>query len=211
MKKILIITPLLILTAIGCRKEVTPVTPEPPPLVPESSQAEFVQAPSAITPPEQRVMVKPQEETPHETTVSPEITMEAPQREAAVHPKLFLEAEQNFAAGNYRQAAQTYEKFLNTFPKAAERDQALLHFGFSLALSGGDQDLLQTEAALRRLIAEFPQSPYRRQAELILDMKTRIERLQSDVKERDERILQLSDELRKLKSIDLDRRSSRPE
>jgi len=206
MKDFLIIIMLLILAAAGCRKkEVTPVVPEPPP-------AELVQAPSAITPHEPRVAAKPLEAPPPDATVtSPEIIIEEPQNEAAAPPKIFVEAEQNFAAGNYRQAAQVFEKFLNTFPKAAERDQALLHFGFSLALSGDDQDLLQTEAALRRLITEFPKSPYRRDAELVLNMKTLIERLQSDLKERDERIRQLSDELRKLKSIDFDRRPSRPE
>ena len=186
----LIIILLLGLTAAGCRKEATPAAPEP------RSPVEFTQAPSAITPPEPRVMAEP---------------AEAPKPEAAAPPEIFVEAEQNFASGNYKQAVQAYGRFFNAFPKAAERDIALFNFGFSLALSGDDKDLLQTEVALRRLITEFPQSPYRRQAELILDFKTRIEQLQSDVKERDERIRQLSEELRKLKSIDFDRRPSRPE
>jgi TolA-binding protein len=178
------------LAAAGCGKNVAPAAPDPP------APVEFVAAPSAITPPEPRVAAEPAEE---------------PRPEAAAPPGFFVEAERNFEAGNYRQAAQAFEKFLNAFPKAADRDRALFHYGFSLALSGNDKDLIQTEAAFRRLIAEFPKSPYRRQAEWILDLKTRAERLQADVKDRDERIRQLSDELRKLKSIDLDRRPSRPE
>jgi hypothetical protein len=179
---------LLGLTAAGCRKNVTPAEPEPPPAV--------ALAPAAIIPPESRVADE---------------QAEAPQPEAAAPPKSLVDAERSFEAGNYRQAAQAYEKFLNAFHNAPNRDRALFHLGFSLALSGDDRNLIQAETVLRRLISEFPKSPYRRQAEWILDLKTRIERLQSDVKERDERIRQLSDELRKLKSIDLDRRPSRPE
>ena len=214
MKKNLIIILLLIFTATGCRKEVAPVAPKPPLAAPAPPSVEVVQAPSAITPAEPHIAAEPPEPPPqHEIATGTEIEIfeEAPQHEAAEPPKIFVEAEQNFAARNYRQASQAFEKFLNTFPKAAERDQALLHFGVSLALSGNDQDLLQTEAALRRLIAEFPKSPYRPQAELVLDMKTQIERLQSEVKERDERIRLLSGELSKIKSIDLERRPSRPE
>jgi len=185
---ILLLAPVL----AGCWKRVTPVEPEPSAV----SGGEYIPAPSAITPPEPRVWAEPAEES---------------RTSSSAPPAIFLEAERNFADGNYRRAAQSFEKFLYTFPKAPERERALFYLGFSLALSGEDKDLLQTEAALRRLISEFPKSSYRRQAEWILDLRSRIERLQSDVKERDERIRQLSEELRKLKSIDLERRPSRPE
>ena len=204
MDRFLIIILLLGSTAAGCHKEVMPVVPEPPP-------GKITQAPAAITPTESRVAVEPVVAPNIETAAVSEIIVDAPQPVTFEPPGIFEEAEQNFSVGNYKQAAQDFEKFLYAFPKAADRDRALFHFGFSLALSGGDQDLLQTEAALRRLIAEFPKSPYRRQAEWILDLKTRIEQLQFNVKERDERIRQLSEELRKLKSIDFDRRPSRPE
>ena len=203
MKGFLILFLLLVLTVAGCRKEVTPNVPKP--------QLTADLAPAAITPPEPLVAMEHVDALPSEAAAPFKTTMTTPQSGVAAPPKIFVEAEQNFAAGNYKQAAQAFERFLNTFPKAAEREQALLLFGFSIALSGGDQDFLQTEAALRRLIAEFPQSPYRRHAELVLNLKTLIEQLKSDVKERDARINQLSDELRKLKSIDLDRRPSRPE
>ncbi|MDR0842718.1 MAG: tetratricopeptide repeat protein, partial [Acidobacteriota bacterium] len=114
-------------------------------------------------------------------------------------------------AGRYKQASESYEKFLRTFPQASNRDRALFRLGLSLALAGEDQDMRQTEAAFQKLVAEFPRSPYRRQAEWILGLQTRIEKMQSDIKDRDERIRQLGDELRKLKSIDLGRRPSRPE
>ena len=180
---------LLLLAVAGCRKNAAPVAPE-------SQTTEYFPAPAAITPPEPQGVAEPAE------TSRPEVT--AP-------PEIFIEAERSFAAGDYRRAAQVFEKFLYTFPKSPERDQALFHLGFSLALSGDDLSLFQTEATLRRLITEFPQSPYRRQAEWILNLKTRVDRLETDISDRDQRIRQLSDELRKLKSIDLDRRPSRPE
>ena len=187
----LIIILLLWPGAAGCGKKAAPAAPEPP-----ANREASVRAPSAITPSEPNVVSEPA------VGLRPE---------AAAPPGIFLEAERYFADGNYRRAAQAYEKFLYTFPKAPGREQALFYLGFSLALSGDDRDLLQTDAALRRLISEFPKTPYKGQAEWILDLRTRIDRLQSDLKERDERIRQLSDELRKLKSIDLDRRPSRPE
>ena len=183
---------LLLGFAAGCQKRTTSVAPVQPAVKAE----EYAPAPAAITPFEPRIAVETTEVLQPETTAPPEI---------------FVEAERNFAEGNYRQAAQAFEKFLHAFPKARYRDRALFHLGFSLALSGNDRDLLLTEAALRRLIAEFPKSPYRRQAEWILGLKTQIQELQSDVKDGNERIRQLSNELNKLKSIDFDRRPSRPE
>ena len=187
----LLIILLLGASLAGCKKNATPAAPEP-----SAYGKTSVQAPSAITPSEPRIVSELAEDT---------------RSEAAAPPEIFLEAERNFADGNYRRAAQAYEKFLYTIPKSSYRERALFYLGFSLALSGDDRDLLQTEAALRRLISEFPKSPYRRQAEWIIGLKAMIDRLQADVKERDERIRQLSDELRKLKSIDLERRPSRPE
>jgi len=176
----------------GCWKYVTPAVPEA-----SAENVEHTPAPAAITPAEPRSAMEPAEAP-------------APPQ-AAAPPEMFVTAERNFAAGDYRRAAQAFETFLQTFPNAPERDHALFHLGFSLALSGDDRYLHQTEIALRRLIVEFPKSPYRRQAEWILDMKSLIERLQSDISERDERILQLSEELRVLKLIDIERRPSRPE
>ena len=189
--RLFIIILLGVACATACKKNVTPGTPESP-----SPEDEYIAAPSAITPTAPRVT--------HEPT-------ETPQTRDAAPSAIFIEAERHFATGNYRRAAAAYEKFLHAFPRTPERDRALFHFGLSLALSGDDRDMLNTEIALRRLIDEFPQSPYLSSAELIIDLKTRIERLQSEVKDLDERIRQLSDELNTLKSIDLYRRPSRPE
>ena len=57
--------------------------------------------------------------------------------------------------------------------------------------------------------SEFPESPYRKQAEYILALKTQIERLRSDIRKRDEAVKELSEELNRLKQIDMQRRPSR--
>ena len=127
--RFLIIIMLLLPAMAGCRKNAAPVAPE-------SRTTEYSPAPAAITPPEPQSAVESAE------TSRPEVN--AP-------PEIFIEAERNFTAGDYLRAAQVYEKFLYTFPKSPERDRALFHLGFSLALSGDDRGLFQTEATLRRL------------------------------------------------------------
>jgi len=119
--------------------------------------------------------------------------------------------EANFQAGNYRQAVRFFEDFLNANPKSKNRDQALFHLGLSHALANdSSRDLRQTEVVLKRLITEFPSSPYKNQAEFILGLQAQIEKLRSDVKDREDKIKRLSEELQKLKEIDLQRRPSHP-
>ena len=89
MKSFLIIILLLAGLAAGCRKNVTPAAPEPP----TAAEAEYIPAPSAITPPEPRAAAKP---------------AEAPRPEAVAPTEIFLEAERNFYAGNFRRAAQIF-------------------------------------------------------------------------------------------------------
>ena len=116
----------------------------------------------------------------------------------------------NFQLGNYAQAARSFEAYLSASSKSKNRDQALFHLGLSRILANDSgRDLRQADAAFRRLITEFPESKYKDQAEFILGLQAQIERLRSDVKERDEKIKRLSEELQKLKEIDMQRRPSR--
>jgi len=179
----------VLMASWGCRKNVVVPEQQIPPAKKD------VVAPSAITP-----NLPPPDPEPTETPIPKE----------TVPPDSFMLGEQNFQKGNYRQAAQLFEKFLKASPKAQNRDQALFYLGLSLALGNG-LDARPAENAFRRLIAEFPRSPYRGQAELIIGLQAQIDRLRSDVKARDDRINRLNDELRKLKSIDIQRRPSRPE
>jgi outer membrane protein assembly factor BamD (BamD/ComL family) len=124
-------------------------------------------------------------------------------------PNFFEMAELNFLSGDYKQASKAFETFLKTAPKSKDHDQALFHLGLSRALANdSSRDLRQAFIAFRRLIAEFPHSPYRGQAEFIIGLQGQIEKLRADVKERDEKIKKLGDELQTLKQIDLQRRPS---
>lgn len=87
----------------------------------------------------------------------------------------------------------------------------MFKWGLSLVLAGdSSRDLRQSQAILKRLISEYPTSQYKDQAEFILSLQVQIEKLRMDLKERDDKIKKLSDELQALKDIDLQRRPSRP-
>jgi TolA-binding protein len=117
----------------------------------------------------------------------------------------------NFQEGKYRQAALSFEEFLSSNRESKDRAQALFHLGMSRALANdSSRDLRRAEDAFKRLVSEFPDSPYAKQAEFILGLQAQIEKLKSDAKERDDRIKRLSEELQKLKEIDMQRRPSRP-
>jgi tetratricopeptide (TPR) repeat protein len=119
--------------------------------------------------------------------------------------------ELNFQVGNYTKAAAACESFLRNNPKAAHRDTAWFHLGLSRALArDSGRDWNKAELAFKRLLSEFPKSQYNAQAEFILGLQAQIEKLKSDVKEREDRIKRLSEELQKLKDIDMQRRPTRP-
>jgi outer membrane protein assembly factor BamD (BamD/ComL family) len=116
-----------------------------------------------------------------------------------------------FRSGNYSKAIGEYEAFFRNSPTAKGGDLALFHLGLSQALStDSDRNFHRAEAAFKRLISEFPDSIYKNQAEFILGLQAQIDRLSSDLSERDDRIRKLSKELQVLKDIDLQRRPSRP-
>lgn len=116
-----------------------------------------------------------------------------------------------FRLGKYTQAAKELDVvYLNSNPDAKDRDEALFLIGLCRALAGDGRDLHQAEAAFKRLISEFPNSVYKSQAEFLLGLQAQIDKLRTDVKERDEKTKSLSEELQVLKEIDLQRRPSRP-
>ena len=181
---------ILLLLVSGCQKKI--IVPAPPPE--PGKTAPGPAAPQAITP----STLPPSEELPVETVESTEI---------APVPKELLEGEKYFRAGNYKQASLSFEKFLAAYPKSKYREPALFYMGLSRAIaSDSSRDPLQAEAALRRLITEFPESAYRKQAEYMLSLQSQIDKLKADVKERDDKINLLNDELKRLKEIDLQRR-----
>ena len=185
---------LLVLLLSGCHKKPPVESPAPP----EASAApvEAVPPPPAVTP-----NVPESTEAAHANPAS--IPNTAPSSS-------FDLGEADFRAGNYGQAALYFEAFASINSQSEKRDRALFLMGLSYALAGDtERNQRQSEAAFKQLIAEFPDSPYRQQAEYILELRKQIETLKADVKERSETVKELSEELKKLKEIDLQRRPSR--
>jgi outer membrane protein assembly factor BamD (BamD/ComL family) len=126
-------------------------------------------------------------------------------------PSSFEMGKASFNAGDYQKAARYFEDCSKNGTKAENRDEALFYISLARALSNNaKKSLRRADEALKRLVAEFPTSPYKGPAELILGLLTQVESLQSDLKEKDAKIKQLSEELQKLKEIDMQRRPSRP-
>ena len=182
---------LLALFAWGCQKKSTVPPPGP------AEAAPVQPAPPAITP-----------EVPDSSkTALPDATSDA---EAEAPFNSFDLGEADFYAGKYQQAALSFESFLDGNPEAENRDRALFLMGLARAMADGSAGgQLHSEAALKQLISEYPDSPYRKQAEYILDLKTQIEKLRADVRKRNQTIKELEEELKRLKQIDMQRRPRR--
>jgi len=113
--------------------------------------------------------------------------------------------------GKYPQAIQVYKNYLDKNPQSESRDRALFYLGLSYVLSSGaDQNLTGAKTSLNKISKEFPESEYRSPAELILSYMTQLEKLNSNLNDRDSKIEKLQEELNRLKEIDLKRRPSRP-
>ncbi len=182
----------LLLLSLGCHKKPSPGIP-----VPEEEAVAASPVPAAITP-----------EVPESTEAKP--TDPIPPAKTAAEFDSFDLGEADFYAGNYQQAALSLESYLSRNPESEKRDQALFLIALSRGFVGGSSRNRQlSETALKQLISEFPDSPYRKQAEYILDLTTQIEGLKADVEKRNDIIKELSEELKRLKQIDLQRRPRR--
>jgi hypothetical protein len=88
----------------------------------------------------------------------------------------------------------------------AKPDEALFHLGLMYAVEGPGRDWQRATAYLKQVVAEFPQSPLRRAAELVLNLHNETTQLTADAEKRELRIRQLTTELERLKQIDAERR-----
>ena len=125
------------------------------------------------------------------------------------------EGDRAFTASLYDDASLAYEEYLRLTPAEAQSDQVLFRLGVSYALRKTNPNSQRAITLWKRLITDYPDSPAKAPAELIVtlyselgqinsDMKTR----DADIKARDDRIRQLSTELDRLKKIDADRRKT---
>jgi len=125
-------------------------------------------------------------------------------------PKNFRDGEASFMSGNYPEAIRGYEKFIREDPITLYKDVAMFRLAMSQAfVCQAPECRVKSMDDFKRLVAKYPKSPYSAEARLILSMQAEIERVKSDVKSRDDRIKKLTDELERLKKIDLERRPPR--
>ena len=117
------------------------------------------------------------------------------------------QADRQFAQGEYDAAARSYEDYLKLSPSGGQRDQALYRLGLTYALrSNPGPDWRRATAAFRQLTDEYPASILKPSATLILSLRSEIDQVSADTRQRDLRIRQLTGELEKLKNIDAERR-----
>jgi outer membrane protein assembly factor BamD (BamD/ComL family) len=121
------------------------------------------------------------------------------------------QGEISFEKANFGQAVAAYEDYLRGNPDPKVHDRVLFRLALAYAIPGhASYNPARSTELFGRLVALFPQSPLKPQAEYILRLQAESENLKAGVKERDERIRLLREELDKLKKIDLERRPSRP-
>jgi len=112
-----------------------------------------------------------------------------------------------FETGNYLQAARYYESYLRRSESDEFRDAALFRLGLIYASPETPiRDWVRATAFLRQLVSDFPGSPLKAPADLILSLYSEVAQLRADTQTRDQRIKQLSTELENLKKIDAQRR-----
>jgi hypothetical protein len=117
------------------------------------------------------------------------------------------QASHAFTIGNYDDAARSYETYLRTNPSGRYRDEALFYSALIyLSRPVPKTDWQRGSATLKQLIEEHPNSPFRAPATMILSLRAEIDQAASDVRQRDQKIKQLTTELDRLKKIDADRR-----
>jgi TolA-binding protein len=116
-------------------------------------------------------------------------------------------ANRDFSTGAYGNALRSYEQYLSLVPSGGQRDEALFHLGLIYAMPGDPrQDWQRASSYLTRLVTEFPSSPLKPAAELILAMRKETVQLTTESQQRDQRIRQLNTELERLIRIDSERR-----
>jgi outer membrane protein assembly factor BamD (BamD/ComL family) len=121
-------------------------------------------------------------------------------------PNYFQIAENAFQAGDFAAAVRAYNSFLQLHPSSPSGDRALFRLALAQATPGSSAyDPPGSAQALRRLLAGYPQSPLRPQAELLLRLQEEVSKLRADLGKRDERVKELARELERLKKIDMDR------
>ena len=116
------------------------------------------------------------------------------------------QADRAFIGGNYDEAGREYENYLRLSPSGGQRDQALFRLGLTYTLRANPgPDWNRATSVFKQLVDEYPDSPLKPSANLILSLHSELDQINAESKQRDQRIRQLSVELERLKKIDSER------
>jgi len=117
------------------------------------------------------------------------------------------EANQIFLAGNCAEAIKAYEAYLQRQPSGDYRDEALFNLAQSYAMPGtGCTDQNKSITVLKQLIEQYPASPYKIQATLLVSLQSELLQLTADAQKRERLVKELTSVIDKVKQIDADRR-----
>lgn len=194
-------TPALLLLGItlmvgSCHKKANPPAPVPPP----------TPQPMPISPPPVPV-----------PTTWPELPLPPSRLPAPPEPPLpknFRDGESYFQSGRYEEAIRYYERYVREDPVTQYKDAAIFKLGIAHTLACTSpacraKALEVSQEQFKRLVSLYPKSPYSAEARFILSLQTDIDKMKTDAKSREDRIKKLTDELDRLKKIDLERQPSR--
>jgi hypothetical protein len=158
----------------------------------------------AAPPPAPAVMPKPVRPEPIPARIDNTIPSPAP------GPDYAKIGDQFFEAHNYPKAAEAYTVYLHDHASGANADHALFRLAMTHLLPDSPlHDVPRATGLLQQVITRFPDSPFRPQSEYLLSLQGEIDRLHSDLSKRDDRIRELTQELERLKQIDMQRRPQR--
>lgn len=118
-------------------------------------------------------------------------------------PNYYVLAEKHFDEGNYDGAAEAYQAYLANNPSSVYLDRVLFRLALVHAFPESPvHDRTQTIALLQKLVSDFPQSPYKPEAEFLLALEAEMERLRSDISRREGEIRRLQQELATLQAAE---------
>ena len=110
------------------------------------------------------------------------------------------EADRAFGANGYPRAALRYEEYLFLSPSGDQRDRALFQLGVIHSVPGYlEYDPQRTALFLKRVINEYPASPLKPVAELILGLQDELGQLAANRDQANQRVQQLTAEVERLK------------
>jgi len=190
--RILCVIALLVWIAACHKQPVQPVVPAPPAAAPPEAPR---------TPP-----LPVPNEWP-ELPLPPPLLLAPPEPPV---PRSFRDGKASFQKGKYDEAIRQLEKYVREDPTLQFKDEALFTLGMAHALACPQAEC-RTRAAtqFRRLVSLFPKSPYSPEATFILSLQYEVEKTKTELKTTDEKLKRLTDELERLKKIDLERQPAR--